>query len=183
MTVLTQQRSVQDYVTQFRTLCFQIRGISAEEKLDRFVRGLKPTVQREVQIRDPETFDMAVQVAERIDAVEYRMRQQLPSVQRILPPRFTASAVPPRTLPSSSYSAPTLGPTPMELGALRRGPLTVIERERLRQNGGCFYCRKLGHILPNCPERANRTSIPLAATSTSEEVPGLSTDPENAVSQ
>ncbi len=180
---LVQQRSVQDYVTHFRTLCLQIRGISADEKLDRFIRGLKPAVQREVQIRDPTTFDIAIQVAERIDAVEYRMRQQLPSVQRTFPPRFTASSVPPRLVPGSSYSAPAPSPTPMELGALRRGPLTLNEREKLRQNGGCFYCRKLGHILPNCPERASRTTVSLATTNLSEEVPVLSTVSENATSQ
>ncbi len=151
---LTQQRSVQDYVSQFRTLCFQIPGISEGEKMDRFIRGLKPQVQREVEIRDPQTFDEAVRMAERIDAVEFRMRQRyIPTTQRTFPPKTTAFAGPVRAIPATFPSVPiTTGPTPMELGAVRLAPLTPAERERLRKIGGCFRCRKVGHIGQQCPE-------------------------------
>ena len=37
------------------------------------------------------------------------------------------------------------------------GPLTPAQKEFLRKNGGCFYCRKLGHIAPNCRSRPPRT--------------------------
>lgn len=54
----------------------------------------------------------------------------------------------------------TNGPVPMELGAmqqqqLRIAPLTAAEREALRSQDGCFYCRKphAGHYSDQCPRR------------------------------
>jgi hypothetical protein len=37
----------------------------------------------------------------------------------------------------------------MELDAI--GKLTTAERERLCKEGGCFCCRKLGHLARDCP--------------------------------
>jgi hypothetical protein len=39
---LTQLRSVQEYVSRFKSICLQISIVSEEEMMDRFVRGLKP---------------------------------------------------------------------------------------------------------------------------------------------
>lgn len=50
---------------------------------------------------------------------------------------------------------------PMEVDAIQRQTLTNIDRERLRQNGGCFYCRQLGHRIAECPNR-NRRGRPIA---------------------
>ena len=45
------------------------------------------------------------------------------------------------------------GPVPMEIDAVRRVPLTQMERERLARIGGCFYCRQVGHMINACPNR------------------------------
>ncbi|GJJ67756.1 hypothetical protein EMPS_00102 [Entomortierella parvispora] len=37
----------------------------------------------------------------------------------------------------------------------RPAPLTAADREYLVHNGGCFRCRELGHIGPNCPKYGN----------------------------
>jgi hypothetical protein len=39
-----------------------------------------------------------------------------------------------------------------------RIPLTAEERERLMKVGGCFYCREIGHVAPQCPTRPSRRS-------------------------
>ena len=149
---LTQQRSVQDYVSQFRILCLQIPDISEGEKMDRFVRGLKPQIQREVEMKEPQTFEEVIRMVERADAVEFRIRQRYaPPTQRTFSPRTTAISAPTHITPTFSSAPTTMGPTAMELGAIRLAPLTVAERERLRKIGGCFRCRKVGHISSQCP--------------------------------
>ena len=37
----------------------------------------------------------------------------------------------------------------MDLDAI--GKLTNTERDHLRKNGGCFRCRKTGHLARDCP--------------------------------
>jgi hypothetical protein len=142
---LMQARSVQDYTSKFRTLCLQIDEITESEMLDRFVRGLKPHVQREVELRDPTTLDDAVRIAERVDAIDFRSR----------PPQTTGFPRVTHT-PRQPAIVHELKPTPMELDVLAKPKvqsLTHSEKERLRKVGGCFYCRQLGHMIGECPSR------------------------------
>ena len=160
---LVQTRSVQDYVSAFRILCLQIPGMTAPVKLDMFVRGLKDTIQRDVLIQRPQTFDAAVIIAETIDAIDFRMHRKSPRLATSSSLNITHSSGPSRPYAAASaprpyaVAAPAPGPTPMEIGAVQRGPLSPADRERLRRTNGCFYCRKPGHLLSNCPTRPART--------------------------
>jgi hypothetical protein len=60
----------------------------------------------------------------------------------------------PRPSPS-----PTLGPTPMDIDAAYtrpRGPLTLAERQRRKDNNLCFYCGSAVHSFNDCPNRRSR---------------------------
>lgn len=48
----------------------QCVGVSAEEKKDRYVRGLKKEVQKQVRIANPADFENAALVANRVEAGE-----------------------------------------------------------------------------------------------------------------
>ena len=76
---MEQRTSVQTYVHDFRELALQIPDLSEAEKLDRFLRGLKPRLQRELAIRDPRTMDEAVNMAERIDTVDFASQRCSPT--------------------------------------------------------------------------------------------------------
>jgi hypothetical protein len=62
----------------FHALCLDVGNISEDEKLDRFIRGLKQRVQQEVELQDPQNVETAMQIAQRIDSIPWtgRMRQQ-----------------------------------------------------------------------------------------------------------
>ncbi|GJJ78501.1 hypothetical protein EMPS_10860 [Entomortierella parvispora] len=57
------------------------------------------------------------------------------------------------TLHRSLQSRPTNGTNNPSRD--RPAPLTAADREYLVRNGGCFRCRELGHISPNCPKYGN----------------------------
>ena len=149
LATLSQRTSVQAYVTRFTELCLEIEDISDAEMLDRFIRGLKPNAQRELELHRPVNLEDAIERAERVDAVDYRQRQ-----------RMNRDNFAPRRLPYN-------GPTPMELGAIthphaelgaitapnRQAALTTTEKARLRQEGKCFYCREPGHVALQCPKK------------------------------
>ena len=145
---LRQDRSVQEYVARFRNICLEIPDLSDSEQLDRFIRGLKPAAQRELELHRPDSFDVAVEVAERVDAVEWRLRHH----------GTTSSPY----VTDSYRQRYNQGPVPMELGSVRKTtPITDVERKKILENNGCFYCRELNvtHRAANCPKKqANANS-------------------------
>lgn len=133
---LRQTGSVRDYTTQFRNLCAIIRTIHEDEKLDRYVRGLRPKIRNELHMRNPSTYLEATQLAERMDTNLDRT-----SFFHPIPP-------PP------VYDAPT----PMDLNMMRHGPqrqyrprLTEAEKQSRRDKGQCLYCGNPNHKILHCP--------------------------------
>lgn len=130
---LRQDQSVRAYTAQFRHLCTIIQTISEDEKLDRYVRGLKPRTRKEVDLRDPSTFAEAVRIAERLDTTMDRVFQR----------------------PANPAPRRNDGPSPMEINQLRaergpRGPISSDEWQRRKDKGLCMYCGSDKHTLPKC---------------------------------
>ena len=65
---LHQNKSVIAYLNEFRNTVMVIPRISEDEKLDKFVSGLKPEVHLEVRKSRPADFETAAQVALTIDS-------------------------------------------------------------------------------------------------------------------
>ena len=156
-----QKTSVRDYTFRFKQLLLDIPTMSAADQVDRYLRGLKFAVRKDVELRDPHTLDEATAAAERFDAISYR-------VSRLTYQRYPG---PPR-----SYAQAVARPTPMELGmaAQQRMPMrpllphprpaggrnaVVGDRATATRTGACFYCKQQGHKMVDCPKRreSNRT--------------------------
>ena len=71
---LRQTGTVSSYAFTMRRLMLDVPGMTSAEKIHRFVHGLKPSIQRELRIREPTSFDDAVATAERIDNVSLSFR-------------------------------------------------------------------------------------------------------------
>lgn len=91
---LRQTGPVRTYASIFRAIILEIPSITDDEKKDRFIRGLKPNLVREVRVRAPVTFEEAVTMSVRLDAIGWR-------------------ASPRPGAPNNN------GPVPMELGLTR----------------------------------------------------------------
>jgi Retrotransposon gag protein/Zinc knuckle len=142
---LQQITSVQDYVNRFRPLAMKIPNFSEEEKVDRFVRGLKPHIRTKIELEQTDhdfTFDQLVVKAQRIDAILFRNRDWN-STRKFVP------------IDSSRQERSSEGPTPMELGSITKSPSKLDEetRAKLRMQGVCYYCKEKGHIAVNCPKK------------------------------
>ena len=155
---LKQTTSVRDYTASFRHLIAIISSISEDEKLDRYIRGLKTRTRGEVELKEPESFDEACRLAEMIDVSNDRIFGGANHS------RNRSSFVP--------FKQRRQGPEPMDLSAVtdhREKPkfkkLTPEEKERRRREGLCLYCGSDKHKLDDCnlrkpqgkgPQRPNR---------------------------
>ena len=66
---LYQREGLRDYIREFRTITLDIPSMAEDEKLDKFVRGLRSSLRTEVAIREPDSLDKAIKLAENLDAV------------------------------------------------------------------------------------------------------------------
>jgi hypothetical protein len=128
---LSQKASVNAYNHEFRAIMLELPDMDATTRLNYYMRGLKENIRPFVAMQSPANLAAAETIAERVDAVTYK-------------PQHRPSGFQPR----SNYRSPG-GAVPMDLDAI--GKLTDAERERLRKNGGCFRCRKTGHLARDCP--------------------------------
>jgi hypothetical protein len=142
-----QSTSVRDYTAKFRHLCTIIGKISEEEKLDRYVRGLKTRTRFQVELKQPSTFDEACRLAEIIDVSNDRIFSNI-HTNRVVHPQ------------QQHHKPRRDGPVPMEVNAIpepKEKPkfkkLTPEEKERRRREGLCTYCGSNQHKLEECPLR------------------------------
>lgn len=94
---LKQKGGIHEYIEEFRDLQVSIMDMSGAEALDVFKRGLKDRIRKEVMVSNPSTVNEAIAIAQRISGAFGVTHGE----------------------PVSNFRDPS-GPTPMELGNLRR---------------------------------------------------------------
>lgn len=149
---LQQKTSVRSYATAFRNIALDIPGMTNEEKLDKFSRGLKRTIREHVEMKEPATFEEAVRLAERYDTLSWQHHRTFDPISSHLmdgPAAMELGAVVDSRTMTTSQSRP-------HTTANTKTPLTPALRAQLLREGKCFYCREAGHMMINCPKRTQR---------------------------
>lgn len=150
---LRQTKSVSRYLSDFRNIILAISGMTDEEKMDRFIEGLKHSIRIEVLKAQVDTFEDCARVALNIDSAIWR-----------------AGKGTGQTFGNRSGDE---GPTPMEIGNVEgsSNPRTKAQREQRRKDlekGACFTCHKVG-CRPWKPARqANNVEADVDSDSSSE---------------
>jgi len=127
---LSQKASVNAYNHEFRAIMLELPDMDQATRMNYYMKGLKESIRPFVAMQTPADLTAAETIAERVDAVTYKPQTRNSGFQQC-----------------SNYKSPG-GVIPMDLDAI--GKLTDTERERLRKIGGCFRCRKTGHLARDC---------------------------------
>jgi retrotransposon gag protein len=150
---LKQTGSVATYSHAFRLLMQDLPDMHEKDALYAYKKGLKEAVAMQVSLRGPISVLEAEEMAETADSVLFAHR---------------SSHEPSRTVTAKApYRGPG-GPTPMELDSGIRTALSNSDREQLRKEGKCFYCREGKHLAANCPSRKPRPKINVIVEKTEE---------------
>lgn len=152
--------SVTDYYTYLAQIAMQLRTISEEEFLDKFIRGLKPNTRTELEFRNPKTLDDAVKWADTFDSRYYRKTQRSyrPFASNSYQDDNRGEPMQLDVLQTTSQN--TTAPIQIDAFKTKSPPtkltkLTDEERQHLRSIGACFKCRKTGHMARECPVKTS----------------------------
>jgi hypothetical protein len=148
------QRGANEYSTEFKMLVHQLGNKSNEPDAwvtRHYLRGLDRTVREGLipHLAEEDTLDSLIKKATNI-ARNVEFGKSLDQNFRSSTPR-SSNAPPTRSSASGSLSTPTKSTT----GKKYTSKLNDGDREYLRNNNGCFWCRKINvdHMATNCPDR------------------------------
>jgi hypothetical protein len=152
---LRQTGTLNDYINRFRHLNSSIPDMAEADRVDNFIRGLKPALQAKVNMSLPHNLTTAYTVAVRQEA----------AYQAMVPnrPRVAQQNNRPRTPPDVGHLAAVedesddeKGNSSLSLAAMQAPSpkLTNELRAELLKSGKCFRCRQAGHISKNCPKNS-----------------------------
>jgi hypothetical protein len=159
---ITQKGTVPAYSKYFRALLLKIPDMTDAEARDRYMRGLKPQIAREVLLRDCTSLNDMIRIAERFDMLyrNYQVnRYNQPSPAPVQADIMDVDSI---ILHENHLNESRVPRSDQALAAVRsenpnrplnRVPLTDAERQALSRSKSCFYCRQQGHFKRNCPLR------------------------------
>ena len=204
---IKQDGSVEEYITEFEILAPKTK-YDAEAQLYFFKKGLKPAILDDVYRIHPVATDLVTYKSYAL-AVDKQARDRKKEKERWggqsssarHGARFntffrTTQSAATRTPQTAAQPAPQTTPSqhvPMDVDAIRRTTLTLDEKRRLIESGGCFYCRKpaAGHVARDCPMKSVRPRVRAleggantpTASSSSNPTPTPSDDPLRAFTE
>src|SRR6185295_6088360 len=90
-------------------------------------------------LREPGTLNDAIKIADRYDTISFKYwKEKFEPVKK-----FTSNH-------------PYTGPASIDLDTNRYQKLTDKDKNRLKKNQACFYCRQPGHMISACPMKKGK---------------------------
>jgi len=152
-----QKTTVLKYANYFREQLLELPHRHEEDNVHDFQRGLRPSIHKEVALKNPKTLHEAIQAALRAEAAETKIETTQRSTGRLNAIEEDSDFSEAGEEIDSESEEDSHGATeekPRELYEIRR--LTQEEVDRFKKEGKCFICHKKGHIAIDCPDRKNK---------------------------
>lgn len=130
-----QLKDVPTFNDDFQRIILDIPNISIGEQIDRYTRGLKNYIWKELCTNEYERLTDAMRDAERVEAAHNRMPKSGNSNNKKQGDHQRAQQ-----------------PVPMDIGNVQVKKLTAEEREKCMKDGLCLRCRQKGHMARDCPK-------------------------------
>jgi hypothetical protein len=145
------------YANYFIEQLLELPHRHEEDSVHDFQRGLRPSIHKEVAVKNPETLHEAIQPRLRGEAAETKIETTQRSTCRlnvIEEESDFSKAVEAVDSESEEDSHGTTDGKPWELYEIRRP--TQEDVDRFKKEGKCFICHRRGHIAIDCPHRRTR---------------------------
>lgn len=141
-----QVNNVPSFNEEFQRILLDIPNITVEEQLDRYARGLKSYIWKELCTKEYNSLSVLMKDAESIEIAHQRHgNSDIPvNVREFID--FSRPLV---------TQQPTTIPVPMDIGYTKIMKLSSAERDHCRREGRCFRCRQKGHNANMCPRFSN----------------------------
>ena len=134
-----QIKDVKSFNDDFQNIILDIPNISVDEQIDRYTRGLKGYIFKELCTTDYARLSDAMRDAERIESAHRRVQSSGKTNTR-------------GNNQGGSSGNTASNPAPMELGNVQLKKLTAEERQKCMREGLCLRCRQKGHMAKDCPK-------------------------------
>jgi len=142
------KRSVALYTHEFRRLLRRVPTLDKGTALHWFIKGLEPDTSKEVKLRQCTTLDQAISTATLIHSILFPNGPTVTPKQTPTDMDIDTLHVAINNL-TAQVNYLSQGPN-RNNNAPRPAKLTPAEKAHLIANGGCFRCRKIGHMASNC---------------------------------
>jgi hypothetical protein len=142
-------QSAASYASEFRQLVADLDW-NDNALMDQFRIGLNEDVKdMMLHFEQPKSLEEMIKIATKVDTRLFERRQERRGLANTnhrsnFPVKYDSKQ------PGKPSIAQTSG-TPMELDAMKRGPLSEQEKKRRRENNLCLYCGSGQHLRANCP--------------------------------
>lgn len=143
--------NVPNYTSQFLQLAADLSW-NEEALLDQYRAGLSEEIKDALVHHDrPTTVQALAALATRCDNRLHERKLERSTARPMNPGNSTV--LPAQPLPATGYPSSTSapGPVPMEVDAIRRGPLTDAERDHRKVHNLCIVCASPDHWRKDCP--------------------------------
>jgi hypothetical protein len=159
------KRSVAVYTHEFRRLQRRIPSLDTDTALHWYVKGLEPNTSKEVKLRQPRDLDQAIHQASLIHSILF---PESPAITTSTPkPDPSAMDIDNLHVAIHNLSTQVNNLARFSNGSNygthttpRPPKLTPEDKAYLTEKGGCFRCRKIGHIANQCRAFPNQQQKP-----------------------